>query len=283
MPPVTFVDVFSSAPFAGNPVAVVHEASGLDDDRMLAVTRWLDLSETTFLVPPTDPDADYAVRIFTPAGELPFAGHPTLGTCHAWLEAGGVPTDVDVVVQECGAGLVRVRRTPEGLSFAAPPMVRSGVVAPEDLARVVDVLGITESDVEDAAWVDNGPGWVAVRLASAEAVLALRPSPVVDAPTFIGAVGPHPAGSDTSIEVRGFFTDQHLTLREDPVTGSLNASIAQWLLRSSASDGPVLAAPYVAAQGTALGRSGRVSITEDDGVVWVGGATRTAVAGHVDA
>ncbi|WP_121251803.1 PhzF family phenazine biosynthesis protein [Nocardioides ferulae] len=269
------VDVFSTEPMLGNPVAVVHDADGLSSDQMAAFARWTNLSETTFLLRPTTPGADYRLRIWTPGGELPFAGHPTLGSAHAWLEAGGVPAEAGEVVQECGAGLVRVRRTGERLAFAAPPLVRSGPVDETDLARICRALRIAESDVVDAAWVDNGPGWVAVLLDDADAVLDLRPDLAAFGGLEIGAVGPHGRGeSDADVEVRAFVPS--LGIGEDPVTGSLNAGIAQWLA------GGRLPTAYVAAQGAALGRRGRVHVdTGTDGTIWVGGATLTTIVGDV--
>jgi PhzF family phenazine biosynthesis protein len=276
------VDVFSSLPMLGNPVAVVHDADGLTDAQMRAFACWTNLSETTFLLPPTDPGADYRVRIFTPDAELPFAGHPTLGTAHAWLEAGGVPAADGVVVQECGAGLVTVRRG-ERLAFAAPPLVRSGPVSPDDLDRIVRALRIEVDDVVDSAWIDNGPGWVGVLLASADAVLALEPAWHEFAGLDIGVVGPRADGDTTegdtteggtACEVRAFCPGLGVT--EDPVTGSLNAGIGQWLA------GGALPPAYVAAQGTALGRAGRVHVSRVDDTVWVGGDTVTRIVGEVD-
>ncbi len=268
------VDVFTSVPYLGNPVAVVHDADGLDAEALARFARWTNLSETTFLLPPTDPAADYRVRIFTPAAELPFAGHPTLGTCHAWLEAGGVSREPDVIVQECDAGLVRVRRGPDGvLGFAEPPLIRSGPVDAATLDHVVDVLRIPRSGVVDAQWADNGPGWVAILMASADEVLAVRPGAI---DLDIGLVGPHPADSPEAWEVRGFFPLNGATV-EDPVTGSLNASVAGWLIRSGRAS-----APYRARQGTVLGRQGRIEISQDDaGTIWIGGGTVTCVHGTV--
>ncbi|TYL55695.1 PhzF family phenazine biosynthesis protein [Nocardioides sp. BGMRC 2183] len=268
------VDVFSTEPLRGNPVAVVHDADGLGEDQMAAFARWTNLSETTFLLSPTDPAADYRLRIFTPGGELPFAGHPTLGSSHAWLAAGGT-TKADAPVQECGAGLVQLRRTDGGLAFAAPPLIRSGPLEPSVLSALTDALGLRPEEVLDAAWVDNGPGWAGIRVGSAAQVLALRPDHAA-MPVKVGVVGPHPEGSECAIEVRAF-CEPALSIAEDPVTGSLNASIAQWLA------GHVLPASYIAAQGTVLGRRGRVQVeTDDDGVIWVGGATRTSITGTVD-
>jgi PhzF family phenazine biosynthesis protein len=267
------VDVFAEEPFVGNPVAVVHGADGLTDDEMRLFARWTNLSETTFLLPPTDERADYRVRIFTPTQELPFAGHPTLGTAHAWLEAGGPPARRDVIVQECQAGLITLRRTPAGLAFLAPPTLRSGPVDEPTRQRIAAVLGVAATDFVDARWADNGPGWVAVELASAEAVLALRPGPT---DLDIGVFGRHPAGSPEAIEVRAFSPAAGGT-SEDPVTGSLNAALAQWLLASGKAT-----APYTASQGTVLGRRGRVHVTADaDGGVWIGGGTHTLISGSV--
>lgn len=263
------VDVFGARPQRGNPVAVVLDADGLDDEAMARFANWTNLSETTFVLPPTAAEADYRVRIFTPTVELPFAGHPTLGTCHAWLESGDGHAG-DTVVQECGAGLVTIRRTPDGLAFAAPPLLRDGPVDESLVGELAAALRITREEVVDAQWVDNGPGWVAVLLASAEQVLALRPGYLE---MDIGVVGLHPDGSP---EVRAFFPKDGV-LMEDPVTGSLNASLAQWLLKSGR-----LSAPYVARQGTALGREGRAHVSRDaDGTVWVAGATVTCISGSV--
>jgi PhzF family phenazine biosynthesis protein len=273
--PFSQVDVFTAVPLAGNPVAVVLDADGLDDDAMRRFARWTNLSETTFVLPPQAAGADYRVRIFTPVLELPFAGHPTLGTCHAFLEAAGRRlADGEAVVQECAAGLVTVRREAAGLAFAAPPLVRSGPVEGALVERIAAFLGIARADVVDAQWADNGPGWVAVLLASDEAVLALRPSAI---DLDVGVVGPCAAGSPEAFEVRAFFPKDGTSV-EDPVTGSLNASLAQWLLASGRAS-----APYVARQGTALGRAGRVHVAQDaDGTIWVGGGTVTCVAGTVE-
>ncbi|PRZ05213.1 PhzF family phenazine biosynthesis protein [Isoptericola sp. CG 20/1183] len=269
------VDVFGSGPLTGNPVAVVHGADALTDEQMAAFARWTNLSETTFLLRPTDPAADYRVRIWTPGGELPFAGHPTLGTAHAWLEAGGRPASDGVVVQECGVGLVTVDASGGRLAFAGPPLIRSGPVADGDLERVLRALRIERSEVVDAAWVDNGPGWVAVRLVDAAAVLALAPDHEAIGDLKIGAVGSHaPGAGDADVEVRAFVPG--IGVPEDPVTGSLNAGLGEWLA------GSVLPEAYVASQGTAIGRRGRVDVRRaPDRTVWVGGATVTAVRGEL--
>jgi PhzF family phenazine biosynthesis protein len=270
--PFRQVDVFSAQPLRGNPVAVVHDADGLTDEEMAAFARWTNLSETTFLLTPADPAADYRVRIFTPGGELPFAGHPTLGSAHAWLEAGGRPRG-ERVVQECGVGLVEVRREAERLAFAAPGLLRSGPVAEEDLQRVAAGLGIRREEIVDAQWVDNGPGWVGVLLADAGAVLALRPDPVALGDRAVGVAGIYPEG-DCAIEVRAFVGG--LGVDEDPVTGSLNAGLAQWLVGNG-----TLPSAYVASQGLALGRRGRVHVTTEASTTWVGGDTRTTIVGTV--
>jgi PhzF family phenazine biosynthesis protein len=268
------VDVFTTEPYRGNPVAVVLAAEGVSDADMRRFARWTNLSETTFVLPPTDAAADYRVRIFTPVAELPFAGHPTLGTCHAWLEAGGAPRSDEEIVQECAAGLISIRRTPDGLGFAAPPLIRSGPVDEDELTHVAETINLDRGAIVAAEWADNGPGWVALMLESAEAVLAVRPGPVDH---DVGLVGPHPAGSEAAFELRAFFPKDGATT-EDPVTGSLNASVAQWLLRTGRAT-----APYIAAQGRALGRAGRVHISTDDaGAVWVAGGTVSCVSGDVE-
>jgi PhzF family phenazine biosynthesis protein len=268
------VDVFGEAAYRGNPLAVVVDGEGLSDQDMQRFANWTNLSETTFVLPPTDPGADYLVRIFTPTDELPFAGHPTLGTCHVWLGTGGRPRDPDVVVQQCGAGLVRIRRTGDDLAFAAPPLIRSGPVDPSDLAGITAMLGVDPATVVDAARVDNGPGWVAVMLEDVDAVLALHPARVEGS---VGVVALHPPGSPYDLEVRAFISLGGAGA-EDPVTGSLNASLAQWLVRSGR-----LPAPYVVRQGTALGRAGRVQVTAGGGdTIWIGGAVTRAVTGTVD-
>jgi PhzF family phenazine biosynthesis protein len=272
--PFRQVDVFTSTPYRGNPVAVVLDGEGLTTEQMQRFANWTNLSESTFVLAPSAAGADYQVRIFTPVAELPFAGHPTLGTCHAWLSAGGAARQADVIVQQCGAGLVPVRQTDSGLAFAAPPLRRTGPVEEAVVAHIGSVLGIDRAKIIDAEWADNGPGWVAVMLSSAGEVLELRPG-FVD--LDVGVVGPYPPGSPEAFEVRAFFPKESATV-EDPVTGSLNASLAQWLLRTGRAS-----APYVASQGTALGRLGRVHISRDaDGTIWVGGGTVTCVTGEVE-
>jgi PhzF family phenazine biosynthesis protein len=277
------VDVFGSAPLAGNPLAVVHDATGLDDARMAALARWTNLSETTFLLPPTQPGADYRVRIFTPGGELPFAGHPTLGSCWAWLEAGGVPRAPGVVVQECGVGLVRVRRDaarPQRLAFAAPPLRRSGPLEEAEVQRMAAALGVARGDVLRHQWIDNGPGWCALMLRDAAQVRALTPDFAALGRVKLGVVGAEAAGAETAFEVRAFVPG--LGVPEDPVTGSLNAGLAQWLIGAG-----LAPARYVAAQGSALGRAGRVHVERDDGeaaagaTIWIGGDVQGVVSGHI--
>lgn len=267
------VDVFTTVPLLGNPVAVVHDAAGLSTETMQAFTDWTNLSEATFLLPPTDPRADYRVRIFCPGRELPFAGHPTLGTCHAWLEAGGQPQEADIV-QECGAGLVRIRRRDDLLAFLAPPLRRSGPMDDEDVARIARGLGVDRADIVDHQWCDNGPGWQAVLLADAERVLALTPDPVLLRGLDVGVVGfGSPTGAD--ITVRAFFPGNS-GITEDPVTGSLNAAVGQWLIGSGQLPGR-----YTASQGTCVGRDGRVEVFADSDGVWVGGSSVTVLSGHV--
>jgi PhzF family phenazine biosynthesis protein len=267
------VNVFSADPLGGNPLAVVHDAEGLSDAQMAALARWTNLSETTYLLPPRDSKADYRVRIFTPGGELPFAGHPTLGTCHAWLAKGGKPRERSVVAQECGIGLVRVRCDGPRLEFAAPPLRRTGPLEPEILAKIARALALQPSDVVQHQWVDNGPGWCAVMLGSARQVLSLKPDWAALDPLKLGVVGPHESGHDAAFEVRAFVGGSGY---EDPVTGSLNASLAQWLIRAR------LAKPsYVAAQGAALQRAGRVHLRQDGDDIWVGGDVVTVIDGEI--
>lgn len=265
------VDVFSSEPLLGNPVAVVHDADGVDEQQMAAFARWTNLSETTFLLAPTQPEADYRLRIWTPGGELPFAGHPTLGSAHAWLEAGGVPAAEGVLVQECAAGLVELR-TGGRLAFGAPPLTRSGPVDEVEVAAACRALRLDRSAVRDAAWIDNGPGWMGLLLADTDTVLALEPDWAAFGARKIGVLAEY-ADGPVAIEVRAFCPAYGVP--EDPVTGSLNAGIGQWLAGSR------LPASYVAAQGTALGRAGRVHVESVDGQIWVGGDTVTTITGSV--
>ena len=280
--PVTWVDVFASGPLSGNPVAVVHDADDLPEEALAAFARWTNLSETTFLLRPREPGADYRVRIFTPAEELPFAGHPTLGTAHAWLEAGGVAAREGVVVQECGVGLVEVAVTSGSAdrAFRAPDLLRTGPVDAETLARAVAALRVDRDDVLRAAWIDNGPGWLGLQLRDARTVLALDPDFAAMTGLELGVIGAHDAAEADRIgadhEVRAFCPG--FSVPEDPVTGSLNAGFAVWLV-----DEGVLPASYVVRQGTAMGRDGRVHVHRDEaGALWVGGSTRTVAAGHVD-
>jgi PhzF family phenazine biosynthesis protein len=270
----TQLDVFTAVPLKGNPLAVVHDAQGLSDEQMAAFARWTNLSETTFLLPPTDSAADYRVRIFTPGGELPFAGHPTLGSCHAWLAAGGTPQRDREVVQQCGIGLVRVRRDGARLAFAAPPTTVEAVDG-GFLTGVLDALGVANDRVRDAAWLTNGPRQLALLLDSADTVLALKPNhAALKALTKVGVIGPHPAGSECACEVRFFAAP--IGIEEDPVTGSLNANLAQWLIADGRAP-----SQYVAAQGAALGRAGRVHVRRDPEGIWIGGDVAPCIEGHV--
>lgn len=240
------VDVFTAVPLKGNALAVVVDGAGLSEQHMADFARWTNLSETTFLLPPTDPAADYRVRIFTPGGELPFAGHPTLGSAHAFLASGGDVKKPGEVVQQCAIGLVRVKREGARLAFAAPPLQRSGPADAATREQVLRSLRIEASELLDVQWVDNGPKWLAARLKSAEAVLALTPDFIAMKGLKLGVVGVHAPGSECNFEVRAFVPD--LGIPEDPVTGSLNAGVALWL------QGAGLAGDrYVAAQGAALG------------------------------
>lgn len=276
---IRFVDVFGHTAMSGNPLAVVVDSDGLSSEEMQEITRWLNLSETTFLTEPTQAGADYKVRIFTLSGELPFAGHPTLGTCHVWADLNDA--DEDEFVQECGAGLVRLKRHDGRLAFETPPLIRSGPVDPVELAEFAYVLGVETSDITASAWVDNGPGWVGIQLRDARMVLDLEPDfsrHPKPGSLDIGVVGFHPPDSECLYEVRAFFSGQSGRMLEDPVTGSLNASLADWFVGEGKAQ-----PPYVACQGTALGRSGRVHVSQDNGgTVWIGGNTATLIEGSFD-
>ena len=269
------VDVFGARAQAGNPVAVVQEAEGLNDEAMAAFARWTNLSETTFLLPPTRPEADYRLRIFTPGGELPFAGHPTLGSAHAWLEAGGQPQQGARLVQECGVGLVTLRRSEAGLAFCAPPLLREGPLEPELVAELTAALGLEPRQVVAHQWVDNGPGWCALLLASAEEVLAVKPDMQALGDHRLGLIGPW-RGKDrgADFEVRAFVPG--LGVPEDPVTGSLNAGLAQWMIQSGRAP-----QQYRASQGRALGRDGLIQVAQEDQQVWIGGRCVSVIEGRV--
>ena len=294
--PFAQIDVFTAAPGYGNPVAVVFDGSDLDDAAMQRFARWTNLSETTFVLPPTDPAADYALRIFTPGGELPFAGHPTLGSCFAWLAAGGQPKSADRIVQQCAKGLIPIRRDGERLAFAAPPSVRSDP-APALLADIAQALGVEPTPIVRAQRLDNGPVWLTLQLDSADTVLALEPdhARLAALGQKVGVIGVYPAPTAIElvsrssrearafgapppaplIEVRAFAAP--IGVPEDPVTGSLNASLAQWLIEAGE-----LPPRYVAAQGTALGRAGRVHVERDaEGQVWIGGDCVGVIQGQV--
>lgn len=275
----SLVDVFAGDGLSGNPLAVVHDADGLDTEAMLRLTRWLNFSETAFLMAPKAATAgyaaDYRVRIFTPDRELPFAGHPTLGSAHAWMAAGGVPREPGQLVQDCGLGLVELRLADGLVGFAAPPLLRAGAVSPDDRAEVVAMLGIADTDVMAMAWADNGPGWIAVQLRDAAAVLALAPARSWVRRMDVGVLGTCPAGADADFEIRTFFTDQRLAVREDPVTGSFNAAAAQWLVQMGQTTGR-----WMARQGRAIGHDGRVHLDARDGAaLWASGVCRTVVTG----
>ncbi len=267
-------DVFASQPLRGNPLAVVVGADALTDSQMAAFANWTNLSETTFLLQPRTAGADYRVRIFTPARELPFAGHPTLGSCHVWLASGGRPKGREVI-QECEAGLIRIRRGSDRLAFAAPELSRTGPLEPDVLARVIKGLHLAPDAVVASNWVDNGPGWLAVLLRSRDDVLALRPDYATLSGLRVGVVAPWDRvkdGSDAQFEVRAFTAAGY----EDPVTGSLNAGLAQWLIGNG-----LAPSTYVASQGTVLGRAGRVHVERDGRDIWIGGAVTTCIEGTV--
>lgn len=276
--PFKQVDVFTAEPYRGNPLAVVLDGTGLSTEAMQRFTDWTNLSEATFLLPPEHPQADYRVRIFCPGRELPFAGHPTLGSCHAWLQAGGQPQG-EHVVQECGIGLVRLRRRGEQLAFAAPPLLRSGPLDEAEVTGLTNALGLRRDDIAAHAWCDNGPGWRALMLRSAEQLLQLRPDAAALGAAFVGLVAPLPAGHECAFEVRAFFPGPG-GFAEDPVTGSLNAALAQWLIGAGLAPGR-----YIASQGTALGRAGRVHVERDataPDTIWIGGASVTCIDGTVE-
>lgn len=285
--PFQQVDVFTATPYLGNPLAVVLDGEGLSTEAMQQFTHWTNLSEATFVLPPTPEGraagADYRVRIFCPGRELPFAGHPTLGSCHAWLAAGGQPHAPGRIVQECGVGLVPLRQDGERLAFAAPPLIQSGPLAEDDVQRIARGMGVARTDILHHAWCDNGPNWRGVMLRSAEQVLALQPDAAVLAGLDVGVVGPRGkvgvvGASDAegiAFEVRAFFPGNN-GLAEDPVTGSLNAALAQWLIGAG-----LAPTRYVASQGTALGRSGRVHVEQDGSEIWVGGHSITCISGTV--
>ena len=272
--PFTQVDVFADEPYLGNPLAVVGDAVDLSTEQMQHFANWTNLSETTFLLPPTHPDADYRVRIFTGSEEFPFAGHPTLGSAHAWLDADGVPKQDGVLVQECGAGLVRVKRDGGRLAFAAPPLTRFGPVAEADLVRIAAGLRLPRPALLDASWLFNGPEWIGVLLASAGQVLDIRPDYAALAGLKVGVIGPHASDAGPDFEVRTFIPGD--AAAEDPVTGSFNAGAAQWLIGSGRAP-----SSYTAAQGTVLGRAGRVHLNAVGDDIWVGGHSTTCISGTV--
>ncbi|MFJ6081755.1 PhzF family phenazine biosynthesis protein [Streptomyces sp. NPDC092369] len=273
--PFVQVDVFPTSPYSGNPVAVVLDGADLSDEQMQRLARWTNLSETTFVLPPTVPEADYRLRIFTPDGELPFAGHPTLGSARAWLENGGAPEHADHVVQECAAGLVTVRRGEDTLSFAAPPRVREGALDDDDLDRFVAAFGIERDRVVAHQWVDNGPGWAVLQLPTAEEVLALEPDLSLIPTAMVGAIGAYPEGSRHRFELRTFAPG--VGVPEDPACGSMNAAVGQWLTSIGAAP-----SSYRVSQGTRLGRAASIEITADaDGTVWVSGAAVVCVRGTI--
>lgn len=289
------IDVFSNQPFMGNPLALVHDAQDMSDAEMASMARWTNLSETAFLLPPTHPDADYRVRIWTPRMELPFAGHPTLGSCHGWLTRNVAPRQPDVIVQECAIGRVRIRRDKDRLAFAAPPLLKTGPIEPARLDGVIKALGLRTTQVLDHQIIDNGPGWIGLILDNAQSVLAITPDPVALAPYKVGVIGAcdtremnsDPLAPAAAFEVRAFAPAGGIL--EDPVTGSLNAGLASWMiaegivtrmLPAEAPSHPNLA--YVVSQGTCLGRRGRLFIEQAGQDIWIGGHTLTTIEGSLN-
>ncbi|MGF9662011.1 PhzF family phenazine biosynthesis protein [Arthrobacter crystallopoietes] len=270
------VDVFTTGPGKGNPLAVVGGAETLTDVQMQSFANWTNLSETTFLLPPADPEADYRVRIFTPSGELPFAGHPTLGTADVWLRGGGVPRADGRIVQECAAGLVEIKNDGGRLAFAAPVLQRTGELPEENVQKICAALGLERSDVLRHQWAHNGPRWQALQLADAQAVLDVEPDYAALAPFGVGLIGAYPPGGDVDFEVRGLMGFEAMPA-EDPVTGSLNAALGQWLIGAG-----LAPESYVARQGTRLGRDGRVYVSASDGEIWVGGDVQAVIRGTVE-
>ncbi|MBL6914098.1 MAG: PhzF family phenazine biosynthesis protein [Planctomycetes bacterium] len=266
------IDVFSMTPLLGNALAVVHSADSLSTSQMEHFARWTQLSETTFLLAPETPEADYKVRIFTPEGELPFAGHPTLGSAHAWLNAGGSPADPQRIIQECGVGLIPIRKDAEMLAFRAPDLLKTGPVDEETLQVICHGLGIERSEILLHQWVDNGPGWAVVTLDSAERVLSINPNFSLLTSVNFGIIGPHDSHQDADYEVRAFVNS--LDIPEDPVTGSLAAGIAQWFSREGLAE-----KSYTIAQGQKLQRQGRIHISEENGEIWVGGVSTRCISG----
>lgn len=269
------VDVFSPLPYQGNPLAVVHDADDLSTEQMQRFAKWTNLAETAFLLKPSNPQADYRVRIFSATQEFPFAGHPTLGTAFAWLDGGGHSRNKHEVIQECGAGLVSVRVTNKSLAFKAPPLTRYEPVEEAQIREIAAALGIARQTILDCSWLINGPEWIGVKLASAQEVLALRPAPADLGTLALGVIGEHPNGHDARFEVRAFVGGDPVW--EDPVTGSLNAGLARWMFDTSMTE-----RHYIAAQGTVIGYHGRVQITADGDDIWVGGNVTSCVRGEVN-
>lgn len=264
------IDVFCDGPLSGNPLAVVHGADDLSAEQMLALTQWLGFSETTFILPPTDPAADYRARIFYPGGELPFAGHPTLGSCFSWLMAGNKTAADGVIVQECGIGLVEVRENGGQLAFKAPELLRYEPLSDEERAEAVQLTGVEESALVEAVHVSNGPNWQLLRLRSAEDVLAAEPASKAALGTDIGLAGPHLSGGRRDWELRAFFADAAGRFVEDPVTGSFNAGVAMHLFRTGLTEGA-----YRAGQGQKVGGDGLIHCEQrEDGGIWIGGTCR---------
>jgi PhzF family phenazine biosynthesis protein len=268
------VDVFTDQALKGNPLAVVHRADELSQREMQDIANWTNLSETTFLLNPINQEADYRVKIFTPKTELPFAGHPTLGSCFAWIKRGGLPKSKDFIIQECEIGLVKIRNANNRLSFSAPNLIKTGPIDVATLQTISKGIGVSMDEIVHHQWVDNGPGWCAVMLKTADQVLNLKLDPQLLKHFKLGVIGPHPDGNSFDFEVRAFVFPYGIA--EDPVTGSLNAGIASWLFRDN-----LIQKNYCVSQGTALGRAGKIYIERQGDFIWVGGEVVNCISGEL--
>ena len=273
--PCHVVDVFGLDALSGNPLAVVHDADELTLDQMQKMARWMNLSETVFLCHPTITEADYAVRIFALDQELPFAGHPTLGACHAWLEAGGQGHSVGRIVQQCQAGLVTVYNDGGRLEFVAPTLTRYEPPTETELTEALRLVGSDGTGLIDAMWIDNGPGWLGLLFDSVETIFSLEPERVWPASLHLGVIAFRPPSNEFALEVRAFHTDQHRSVVEDPATGSFNAAVASWLIGIGR-----LPKCYAVTQGACVGRRGRIDVNMREGAITVSGRTRTVIRGR---
>ena len=266
------VDVFATSAFSGNPLAVVAHADELSTQQMQAIAHWTNFSETTFLLNPTDPAADYRVRIFSPHEEFAFAGHPTLGSAAVWRVLGNEPQKEGTIAQECGVGLVSVRENEGIYSFSTPPLRASGPLSSGELAEACAGLNISAADVLDSAWVDNGPGWRLIQLRDATAVRAIRPAAIRPKVGVVGMLDSAAGASSAAYEVRAFTAEF-----EDPVTGSFNGGAAQFMRARN-----LVPTRYTATQGSQIGRAGEVFINDDGTDIWVGGRAQIRVRGTLE-